>query len=118
MATERQIAANRRNAGKSTGPRSTAGKRRARGNSFRHGLSRPAAPGSSDQDWIDRFARAATKGCRTAITLELARSAACAQLDLVRIGQVRAATIERLNGIWNDMGRTLIVTKVVSPVMV
>ena len=39
MATERQIAANRLNAGKSTGPRSKAAKKRASRNAYRHGLS-------------------------------------------------------------------------------
>jgi hypothetical protein len=39
MATERQIVANRRNAVKSAGPRSKAGKRRASHNSFQHGLT-------------------------------------------------------------------------------
>jgi hypothetical protein len=97
MPTERQIAANRRNAAKSAGPRSKAGKRRASGNSFQHGLSKPAALGSSDQDWIERFARAATKGRRTVVTLELARSAACAHLDLLRIRKVRAASIQQLS---------------------
>jgi hypothetical protein len=39
MASERQIAANRRNARKSTGPRSGAGKKRASRNAYRHGLT-------------------------------------------------------------------------------
>ena len=39
MATEKQIAANRRNALKSTGPRTQEGKARSRGNALRHGLS-------------------------------------------------------------------------------
>jgi hypothetical protein len=38
MATARQIAANRLNARRSTGPRSLAGKRRSRRNALRHGL--------------------------------------------------------------------------------
>ena len=43
MATTRQIAANRRNAIKSTGPKSRAGKQRVRNNALKHGLaaSRP-----------------------------------------------------------------------------
>jgi hypothetical protein len=40
MASERQIAANRRNARRSSGPRSSAGKRRSSGDALRHGLSR------------------------------------------------------------------------------
>ncbi len=39
MATERQIATNRLNAQKSTGPRTERGKRRTRRNAFRHGLT-------------------------------------------------------------------------------
>jgi hypothetical protein len=38
MTTWRQIAANRHNAEKSTGPRTEAGKRRSRRNALRHGL--------------------------------------------------------------------------------
>ena len=38
MATREQIAANRKNAKKSTGPKSEAGKDRARFNGLRHGL--------------------------------------------------------------------------------
>jgi hypothetical protein len=39
MATDRQTAANRENAKKSTGPRTEPGKRRSRRNAFRHGLT-------------------------------------------------------------------------------
>jgi hypothetical protein len=39
MASEGQIAANRRNARKSTGPRSSGGRKRASRNAYRHGLT-------------------------------------------------------------------------------
>ena len=39
MASRRQIAANRRNARKSTGPRTSAGKLRSRSNALKHGLT-------------------------------------------------------------------------------
>lgn len=39
MTSQRKMAANRRNGRKSNGPRSTAGKARASGNAFRHGLA-------------------------------------------------------------------------------
>jgi hypothetical protein len=93
MATERQIAANRRNAVKSTGPRSSAGKRRARRNSYRHGLS-VAAAGRPEQ--VERLAREIAGADGDAMILEQARSVAQAQLDLTQIRRMRASLIQRM----------------------
>lgn len=41
MATDEQIAANRRNAQRSTGPKTLTGRTRSSRNAFRHGLTRP-----------------------------------------------------------------------------
>jgi hypothetical protein len=93
MATERQIAANRRNAVKSTGPRSSAGKRRARRNSYRHGLS-VAAAGRPEQ--VERLARKIAGADGDAMILEQARSVAQAQLELIQIRRMRASLIQRM----------------------
>ncbi len=96
MATERQIAANRRNASQSTGPRTSAGKRRARRNSYRHGLSVGAAgrPGSAEH--VERLAREIAGPGADSLVLEQARSAAHAQLDLVKIRRMRVSLIQRM----------------------
>ena len=51
MASEKQIAANRRNAAKSTGPKSTAGKEISRMNAAKHGMQAEhvVLPGESPQ---------------------------------------------------------------------
>jgi len=93
MATERQIAANRRNAVKSTGPRSSAGKRRARSNSYRHGLS-VAAAGRPEQ--LEKLARKIAGAGADAMVLEQARSVAQAQLELIQIRRTRTSLIQRM----------------------
>jgi hypothetical protein len=96
MATERQIAANRRNAHKSTGPRSRAGKRRASRNSYRHGLAAGVAPTAEFAKRAEILARKIAGKGADAATLELARSAAQAEFDLAQIRRARVALIERM----------------------
>ena len=57
MASERQIAANRLNARKSTGPRSGAGKKRASGNAYRHGLSLHIISTAALAEQLDKLVR-------------------------------------------------------------
>ena len=67
-----KIAANRRNARRSTGPRSAAGKARARRNAFRHGLATPASLDHVAMDRIDDLVFALTRDFPDQLELELA----------------------------------------------
>ncbi len=94
MTSERQIEANRRNAGNSTGPRSAAGKMRARGNALRHGLSQNITPNAAQAKQIDRLARLIAGKSNSEFVLQQARVAAKAAFDLVRA--------RKLETIWTD----------------
>jgi hypothetical protein len=93
MASERQIAANQRNARNSTGPRSSSGKRRARQNAFRHGLTKSISRTEFDQE-VETLGRQVAGDSHDRITLELARDAAEAVLELARVRRVKVALIE------------------------
>ncbi len=92
MATDRQIAANRRNAQKSTGPRSASGKKRASKNSFRHGLSKPMS-GLPFSRAIEVLARSIVGEGASASTLGLGRQAAEAMLALDQIRRMELGLI-------------------------
>jgi hypothetical protein len=95
MATERQIFANRRNASKSTGPKTSAGKRRASGNSYRHGLN-VQTDNEDNSDDVDLLVRHIASGATNQHLLQDARSAARAHLDLVRVRQIKVDIINRV----------------------
>jgi hypothetical protein len=96
VASKRQIAANRRNARKSTGPRSSAGKRRTSRNSYRHGLTARLTLSTKRAKRIERLARKIAGDTTDVVLLEFARTAAEAEFDLARVRQVKVALIERL----------------------
>jgi hypothetical protein len=62
MTTEKQIAANRANAKRSTGPKTSAGKRRSSSNAYRHGLSGPLPDDSLTMAATEALARAVVFG--------------------------------------------------------
>jgi hypothetical protein len=95
MASERQIAANRRNAKKSTGPKSQSGKKRSSKNPFRHGVSVPMPNVGSAAQFKD-LSRQFAGETSDAEILAQADRAAQAQLDLTRIRNVQTAMIERV----------------------
>lgn len=86
MATERQIAANRRNARKSTGPRSQAGKKRVSRNAYRHGLSVSL---TSNSELAEQLEELACKLAAAGVRMEYARIIAHAELDLARVWRVK-----------------------------
>src|SRR5262252_8023185 len=95
MATDRQIAANRRNARRSSGPRSCAGRKRSSGNSFRHGLAARAAANAERLKRIERLARKIADASTDVVTLECARTFAQAQIDLAQIARLKVALMLR-----------------------
>lgn len=95
MASKRQIDANRGNASRSTGPKTKAGKQRSSRNALRHGLtSQLAAPGSAE---LEALARLLIDGDADPNCVELARNAARAHLNLVRIREVKSDMLARVN---------------------
>src|SRR5262245_45946660 len=95
MASERQIAANRRNARKSTGPRSGAGKERASRNAYRHGLRSSITSTATYAKQLDQLVREIAGDTEDRILLERARTIAQAELDLARVRRAKVAVIER-----------------------
>ena len=94
MASQRQIAANRRNARKSTGPRSGAGRKRASRNAYRHGLTLNITSAAFAKQ-LDKLVREIAGDSKDAIVLERARAIAQAELDLARVRRAKVALIER-----------------------
>jgi hypothetical protein len=99
VATKRQIAANRLNASKSTGPRSSAAKKRSSRNAYRHGFTLSLTSSAAFAKRLDNLARKIAGGSKNEIILEHARAAAQAELDLARVRQVKVAFIERASAL-------------------
>jgi hypothetical protein len=90
MATEKQIAANRANAQKSTGPKTVAGKQNSSRNAYRHGLSYPMRLDPVTSAKADVIVHALIGEEANEEKLTLAVEFAQAQLELQRIRSTRA----------------------------
>ena len=84
-----QANSNRRNARRSTGPKSAAGKAKVAKNALRHGLAIPARLEPALNREIEGFAELIAGASAPAFLLDCARRIAEAQIDLRRIRRVR-----------------------------
>jgi hypothetical protein len=90
VATEKQIAANRANAKRSTGPKSARGKMVSSRNAYRHGLTCPLSLGADTAAKLEAIAQAVTGEGAGEEQLISAAEFARAQLELLRIRARRA----------------------------
>jgi hypothetical protein len=91
MATERQIEANRRNAQKSTGPRSASGKKQSSKNAYKHGSSTPTSIKVVE---VETLAGQIAGPAKDRKLSEFARAIAEADIRLKEIGNWKIAIIE------------------------
>jgi hypothetical protein len=96
MASQRQLAANRRNAMKSTGPQTKGGRKRAGRNAFRHGLAARVTLSDAFSNQLEGLARSIAGDTDSAVRLAYARVAAEAELDLARVRRAKVALIEQV----------------------
>ena len=108
MTSPAKIAANRRNARRSTGPRSAAGKARARRNAFRHGLATPASLDHAAMDRIDNLVDALTIDVHSQLQFQLATVAAEAQAEIERVRQTKVNLVNRASAQLRDEGAGLL----------
>jgi hypothetical protein len=106
VTSKRQRAANRANSGKSTGPRSKAGKSAAKLNARLHGLATAvqSEPGADAE--IESLARAISDEAGRRDLIEFARRIAEAELDLRRIRRARV-TLAKLPSVTSTSIRSV-----------
>jgi hypothetical protein len=95
MASARQIAANRRNAKKSTGPKSELGKKRSSQNAFKHGLSVPTR-GDHIEAQVQQLTREFGAGVRGPNIHTWSEKAARAAIQSARVREYKMALMESL----------------------
>jgi hypothetical protein len=97
MATPKQIAANRRNATRSTGPRTAAGKSSSSRNALLHGLSLPPIRDATTIAKLEELMTMIGRDEFDDQRLSAANGAASAVLDQIRIRQVRMTMLEKID---------------------
>src|SRR5690348_13777685 len=95
MSSQREIAANRRNAAKSCGPRTAAGKSVASRNAWRHGFAALVHRHTVSATELEEFARALCEGDDDPALLVQARTIANNEMALRLIQEQQIAVVER-----------------------
>jgi hypothetical protein len=98
MTSDRKITANRNNAKKSTGPRTTAGRDAARRNARSHGLAVAIGGDPVFHEDIEALAKLLAESAGMKSVSEFARSAAEASIDLLRIRKFRTRLLQSHQG--------------------
>ena len=101
MASEKQIAANRANAKRSTGPKTAAGRARSSRNAYRHGLSRPLPIDATSAEAQAIAQALIADGADDQQQLAAAELAA-AQLELLRIRAERGRMLASIDPASSD----------------
>src|SRR3989442_9953891 len=94
MISKRKIAANKRNAARSTGPKTADGKTRAGRNAYRHGLAVSVLNDPAISSEVERLARAIVGKRSDPYELVQARIVAEAEFDLLRVRSTRVNMID------------------------
>jgi hypothetical protein len=89
MASQKQIAANRANAQRSTGPKTAMGKMKSSRNAYRHGLSWSSPCNVATASEVDAIARVLTSQDAGELERTSAVEFASAHIQLLRISEVR-----------------------------
>jgi hypothetical protein len=97
MATHKQIAANRANAKRSTGPKTLAGKLKSSRNAHRHGLSKPLQYDTIQPEKIEALMRALVGEDASDAQVDAATEVAMAQLELFRVRAIRTELFGKID---------------------
>jgi hypothetical protein len=97
MPTEKQIAANRANAKRSTGPKTLAGKLKSSRNAYRHGLSAPLPCDTIQSEKIEALTQVLVGDDASDAQVHAASELARAQLELARVHAVRTELCAKID---------------------